>query len=317
MASRNTLDTNLLRVRTVTAFNPTTSDFIQPAQIPVIGDQGGVKWMSSLEFLSSISVPKVRCSVLDILNTVQPGISTMSTITASTLKTYLMSTVGGLGQSSYVSTSQMNLELDFLSQRHGFYISSTTLYDVIVALSNLSVIEGIGPIPNARASAGSRLSGGYVHTVNPGHYTRYQSSLGGGHMMNATLTSGAGYPGVTVDIGGYKDKFVNTSKLTVDVFNGVNVTFTGGAPAGTAFSTFLVSTNTGGLTVGDPVVYNIPTGTTTFSIPMSRFFIPPTGINRENVPTSLTVGYRTNTGATLTENVPTIGGIFVTLDNMD
>ena len=317
MASRNTLDTNLLRIRSVTAFNPTTSEFIQPAQIPVIGDQGSLKWLSSLEFLSSISVPRVSCSVLDILNTVQPGISTMSTIQSSTLKTYLTSTVAGLGNSAYVSTSYLNKALDSLSLNHGYYISSTTLYDVVLSLSNMSRIDGIGPIPIATGGI-KLMSGGYVHTVNPGNYTRYQSSLLGGHQMTALMNQDSGISGATLDIGGYKNKFVNTSKLTVDVFNGATVAFSGGASAGTAFSTFLISTGTVGYVFGDPVVYQISTTTTAFSIPMTRFYIPPSSINFNNIPNSLTVAYRTNViNATLYENVPTVGGLFVTLDNTD
>jgi hypothetical protein len=317
MASRNTLDTNLLRIRSVTAFNPNTSEFIQPAQIPVIGDQGAVKWMSSLQFLSSISVPKVSCSVLDILNTVQPGISTMSTIGGSTIRSYLTSTVAGLGTSSYVSTSYINEELDRLSMNHGYYISTTTLYDVILSLSNMSRIDSLGPIP--RATNWARLmTGGYVHTMNPGNYTRYQSSLRGGNQMTVAMNQNFAYPGATLDMGGYKNKFVNTSKLTLDIFNGATLTFTGGATAETAVSTFITSTGTLGYVFGDPVVYSIPTGTTSFSIPMTRFYIPPSRINLNNIPNSLTIGYRANVAnATLYENVPTIGGLFVTLDNTD
>lgn len=318
MASRNTLDTNLLRIRNVTAFDPNTSEFIQVAQIPVIGNQGAVKWLSSLEFLSSISVPKVSCSVLDILNTVQPGISTMSTVNASTVRSYLTSTVAGLGQSAYVSTSYLSLELDFLSMRHGYYISSTTLYDVILSLSNMSRIDSLGPIPNATGGSNA-MSGGYVHTDNPGSYTVYQSSLRSGHQMTVAMAQGIGVPGAVVDIGGYRNRFVNKSKLTLDVFNGATVTFSGaGAPAGTAFSTFLVSTNTSGLIVGDPVVYNVPTNATSLAIPMTKFLLQPSNINLTNVPTCLTVAYCTNaTNATITENVPTVGGMFVTLNNMD
>jgi hypothetical protein len=119
-------------------------------------------------------------------------------------------------------------------------------------------------------------------------------------------------------MGGYKNKFVNTSKLTLDIFNGATLTFTGGATAETAVSTFITSTGTLGYVFGDPVVYSIPTGTTSFSIPMTRFYIPPSRINLNNIPNSLTIGYRANVAnATLYENVPTIGGLFVTLDNTD
>jgi hypothetical protein len=241
----------------------------------------------------------------------------MSTIQASTLRSQLVSTVAGLGQSDYVSTSYLNLALDFLSLSHGYYISSTTLYDVILSLSNMTRIDGLGPIPNA--TGGSNLmSGGYVHTVNPGKYTVYQSSLRSGHQISVAMIQGVGVPGAVADIGGYRNNFVNKSKLTLDVFNGATVTFAGGAIAGTAVSTFLVSTNTGGMIIGDPVVYNVPTNSPSLAIPMTRFLLQPSNINLANVPTSLTVAYCTNTtNATITGNVPSIGGMFVTLNNLD
>lgn len=326
--SRFTLDTNLLRVRNITAFNPVTSEFIQPAQIPVIGDQGIVTWKSSLEFLSSISVPTVSCSVLEILKTVQPGISTMSTIQASTLRSQLVSTVRGLGTSAYVSTTYLENELDMLSMRHGYYISSTTLFDVVSNLSNLTVISGyngyagLGPIPVA--TNGSNLTGGYVYTVNPGKYATYKSSLGCaiGNVAGA-LAQGEGLAGSVVDIRGYGGLYTNKSRLSIDVITNATLTFSGaGAPAGTAFSTLLYSTGTTQFTVntitGDPVVYSVPTGATSFSIPMVKFLVQTPQINLANVPTSLTLAYVINAAnASLQTNIPIKSGIFVTLDNTD
>lgn len=327
--SRFTLDTNLLRVRNITAFNPVTSEFVQPAQIPIIGHQGVLTWKSSLEFLDSISVPTVSCSVLSILNTVQPGISTMSTIQASTLRSQLVSTVRGLGTSTYVSTSYLNNELDMLSVRHGYYISSTTLYDVINNLSNLTVISGfngyagLGPIP--LGTNGSNLTGGYVYTINPGKYATYKSSLGCeiGNVSGA-LTSGQGQAGSVVDIRGYGGLYTNKSRLSIDVITNATLTFSGegGAPAGTAFSTLLYSTGTTQFTVntitGDPVVYSVPTGATSFSIPMVKFLVQSSQINLANVPTSLTLAYVINANnASLQTNIPIKSGIFVTLDNTD
>jgi hypothetical protein len=246
----------------------------------------------------------------------------MSSITASTVASHLVSTVKGLGTSLYVSTTYLENELDFLSLRHGYYISSTTLYDVITNLSNLQYIKGgygtigLGPIPTANFDRPD-LTGGYVYTQNPGYYKRYQSSLLGGTQDTYSMVANTNFYTSLIDIGGYVPNFVNTSKLTVDVFNGATVTFNGGAAAGTSFSTFLLSTNTVGM-VGEPVVYKVSTTATSISIPATRFYIPQSKLNLANIPASLTVGYRTNaTNATLFENVPTVGGLFVTLDNTD
>ena len=85
MSSRYTVDTNILRIRDVYALNPLNADYVQVLQIPSIDVNGKLRWYSTLELLSSISVPSVSCSVLDILTSVQPGISTMSTIQGSTI----------------------------------------------------------------------------------------------------------------------------------------------------------------------------------------------------------------------------------------
>lgn len=303
----------------MTAINPVTSDYIQAESIPIIGQQGQFQWRQPLPFLNAITVPTVDCTALDILQTVQPGISTMSTIQASTLTSYLISTVGGLGTSQYVSTSYLNSALDSLSMTHGWYVSSTTLFDVVANLGNLAVIGNLGPLPNA--TGGSNLSGGYVYTQNAGLYTRYQSSLGGGGDQRLlTLAAGIGQAGKIIDITTYKTKFINTSKLTFDIFTGTTVT---GATAGTAISTFLFVTGTGGILpttptlVGDPVVYTVPTGATTLSIPSVRFLLLSSQITAAGSPASVSIGYRANAAVSLQTNIPTSGGVFVTLDNTD
>lgn len=319
MSSRTSLDTTSLRVRTVTAINPISSDYIQAESIPVIGQQGQLQWRQPLPFLNAITIPTVGCTTLDILQTVQPGISTMSTIHASTVRTYLTSTVGGLGGSLYVSTTYLNNALNNLSLTNGWYISSTTLYEVVASLGNLARIGTLGPIPNA--TGGSNLSGGYVYTANAGLYTRYQSSLGGGGDQRVlTLMAGIGQAGREINIATYQSKFLNTSKLTFDIFTGTSVT---GVTAGTSLSTFLFVTGTGGILpatpilVGDPVIYTVPTGMTSLSIPSVRFLLQPSQILAAGSPASVTIGYRASAGATVQTNIPTIGGIFVTLDNTD
>ena len=133
--SRDSLDTDILRIRNVTAINPKNQDYIQPQHIPNIGRQGVLQWYSSLQFLSTILIPSTGCTALDILTTVQGGISTMSTIQSLALTNSFVSTVLGLQESGYVDTSYILNRINNLSGDYG-YISTTSLYDII---NNLSI----------------------------------------------------------------------------------------------------------------------------------------------------------------------------------
>jgi hypothetical protein len=124
-------NTNILRITRVIAINESNYDYVQPLQIPSVGQSGKLVWYSTLDLLSSISVPKVSCSVLDILTTIQPGLSTFSTIVTSTLKLFLTSTVTGLGTSGYVSTLSL--------------VSTVTgLGSSFVSPSLVSTVQGLG-----------------------------------------------------------------------------------------------------------------------------------------------------------------------------
>jgi hypothetical protein len=235
-SSRFTVDTNILRIRDVYAINLSNAEFIQPLQLPSIGENGRLKWYSSLELLSSISVPGVSTSVLMILSSVQPGISTMSTITASTQTSYLVSTVKGLGSSEYVSTSFLFNQIRLLSQVHK-YVSCTTLYDCFAHLADMRWIgDNAGPM----SLIGSNFTGGYVSTMNPGNYTIYRSTMGfqGGN-INTLLDNTSNATSIIVDIQGFSTKITSVSKLQIDIdLNGV-YDFTGGVGGTCYTSTFL------------------------------------------------------------------------------
>jgi hypothetical protein len=96
-------NTNILRITRVIAINESNYDYVQPLQIPSVGQSGKLAWYSTLDLLSSISIPTVSCSVLHILTTIQPGLSTLSTIFFSTATYAAVSTTAGLGTSGYVS----------------------------------------------------------------------------------------------------------------------------------------------------------------------------------------------------------------------
>ena len=193
MSSRFTIDTNILRIRDVFAFNPANADFIQPGSVPVIATSGKVQWLSSLQFLSTISIPSLSTNILGILEIIQPGLSSLSTAQALTL----MSTVEGLGSSGYVSTSGLYYETSHLSLQYG-YISSTTLVDCIAALGNMQTItgypgnpSGLGPMGMFPAGVDKTLGPrGYVSTLNPGEYHTYRSTLGllGANFRNRSIS---------------------------------------------------------------------------------------------------------------------------------
>ena len=164
MSSRYTSDTNILRVRDVFAINPQNSQFIQPGEIPMIGLNGQLRWYSSLEFFSSISVPTASTSVLGILLSVPEGLSSLSTAITTVTNDIVTSTVAGLGSSDYVSTSYLENIITLLSQDRK-YISATTLYDVIANLGNLPWIGDNGG-PMALLGSNFAAGSGYISTLS-------------------------------------------------------------------------------------------------------------------------------------------------------
>jgi hypothetical protein len=186
-------NTNILRITRVIAINESNYDYVQPLQIPSVGDSGKLVWYSTLDLLSTISIPTVSCSVLHILTTIQPGLSTLSTIFSSTLTNTAISTTVGLGTSGYVSclslvsttlaltnsivqatgvsVSQFNSSiigfgssgyvssLSLVSTTQGLgtsgYISSTSIVSTVDGLGSLSYISSASLVSTVRGLGSS------------------------------------------------------------------------------------------------------------------------------------------------------------------
>jgi len=317
MSSRLTVDTTTLKVRDVFCLN-NNADYIQPASIPVIGDFGKLKWFSSIEFLSSISVPVLSTTILDILASVRPGFSSMSTIFGSTTTSAFVSTVAGLGSSEYVSTAGLNTRITQLSYNDG-YISSTTLYDCFTNMADMRQITGqIGPMVKFLSGVGSNLSNGYISTMNPGNYRIYKSTMGlSGTNVNRTMTDGEIFGSATIDITGFNTKIVNSSYLRLDVNANITLGYSGNGPIVTSFSTYLVNASNPSQIVGTPVRLifggsNAMIGNLSYLL-SSNDLVP--------YPSLLQIRHRLINGAgsnaSLRTQIPEVGGVFATLDNTD
>lgn len=309
MSSRFTVDTTYLKIRDVFAFNANSGEVIQRDSVPVIGDEGHIDWKSSLEFISSISVPKLSTTVLGILSMIQPGLSTLSTVYFSTTASFLTSSIQGLGSlpnnNDYVSTSKLLFTVGRLTGDYG-YISSTQLYDCINRLGNLNTI---GPILNIGSNFPER---GYVSTLNPGEYRIYQSSLQlqGANLVNTAITNTAILTVANIDIGGYTSHIVGSSKMRVDI--NTNFSLTHPTSVLRNFSTFLTR-NLYNLPIGSPVVMNYTA--TSLSIPYMSFTLNYTDLAGFVGPLQLKCF--TDSSGTITTQLPDVGGIHITLDNTD
>ena len=276
MSSRISLDTTSLTIRDVFCVNR-NADVIQPISIPVPGANGKLQWLSSVEFLSTISVPTTSTSLLNYIQQVGSTFSTLSTMFNVSTTLFINSTIKGLG-----SIPNGN---DYLS-------SSALVYQ----FKNLATNYG------------------YVSTVNAGNYRIYKSSLGlQGTNIATTMTNGANVASGSVGLGGYVSKVVNTSQMRIDVNANIQVGYTAGS-ALTTFSTVLVNTANSQI-VGDPVSLTFNSSNATIanlsfllnSAQLTPF--PPTLELRHVLP----VGTNLN----VVTNIPQVGGIFVTLDNTD
>jgi hypothetical protein len=321
MSSRFTVDTTILKVRDVFCMN-LKNDYIQVASIPVIGEYGKIEWYSSLEFLSSISVPTLSTSILNILESVSPGFSTMSTLITSTINITLRSTIAGLGSlpngNDYISSSKLNHRIDLLSYDHG-YISSTCLYDSITNLADMRrITQTVGPMVKFLSGNGSNLTRGYVSTMNPGNYRIYKSTLGfSGTNVNETLEDGEIYGSATIDITGFSTKIVTASYLRLDVNANIMLGYTGSGPTQTSFSTFLVNASNTSQILGTPVSLtfsgpNATIGNLNYLLSSNDFVPYP---NLIQIRHRLVNGQGSN--ANLTTQIPQAGGVFATLDNTD
>jgi hypothetical protein len=317
MSSRLTVDTTTLKVRDVFCLN-SNGDYIQPQSIPVIGNFGKINWLSSIEFFSSISVPILSTTILDILASVRPGISSLSTAFGTAMTNGFRSTVAGLGSSDYVSTTGLNTRITQLSYDSG-YISSTTLYDCFTNMADMQQITGkIGPMVKFLSGVGSNLSGGYVSTMNPGNYRIYKSTMGlSGTNVNRTMTDGEIFGSATIDITGFNTKIVNSSYLRLDVNANITLGYSGNGPLITSFSTYLVNASNPSQIVGTPVRLsfggsNAMIGNLSYLLSSNDLVPYP---NLVQIRHRLINGVGSN--ASLRTQIPEVGGVFVTLDNTD
>lgn len=289
--------------------NSKTDAFIKYDSFPVIGDAGKVVWNNPSEFLGGISC--MSTTVLGLLESVQPGMSTLSTGFTRGLRSMLISSVNGLGN-PYVSTSHLMAQITELTQVYS-YISSTSFYDCVKGLSNLETITyTIAPMILFLQTQDSNFAPySYINTVNPGGFRNYYSTLGfTGGLNNASINSGV--QSLTVDLGGFQ--ILASSKLRLDINANVSVTYTT-APLpqsiDTNFSTFLQN---GTRPVGTPVVVNY----SNMNFTMSKFTYFLTAADLTSRPLSISMWHRItnfdNTNAKITV-VPT--GVSATLINMD
>ena len=297
-ASRFTLDTTTIRVRSVIAKNPDTGLPIEEGYIPVIAQEGAVAWKNPYEFLSTVSIPQLNTSFLGALQMVQPGLSSLSTVFYSTMESRMASTVEGLGSVGYVSTSKLFDSINNLGSRG--YISTQTLYNCINRLGDL---QRISP---------SFANVGYVSTLHPGEYKIYQSSLGlqGNNLGQAVTALAPNFtPSAIIDIGGFSSHIVGSSKMKIEVNTNVWITHTGAAQ--TTMSTFLTAAGETSV-IGTPVV--ITYNKSSASLGNATFLLNSNDIQgRPN----LQLCHSLTRGGTIETTIPLTGGIHVTLDNTD
>ncbi len=289
--SRYTLDTNILQVRDVIALSPGTNNFIGSNYRPVVGDKGKIQWQTPEESLSSIYISSISTNALAALNSV-PQIS-----------------------STYVSQEQLSTTVNNLSLVNK-YISATTLYDCLASLGAMSNIGAeFGPM-----IFGSNLSGGYVSTIHPGEYRVYQSSITVADTNldfistsnNLTLSS------IAINLSGFSTHFVSTSKLRIDIQANIHPSFYGGLYDNAYLSTFLINPAFN-LRVGDVAKTRIPPYMSNGSLGSFSFLLGWSDLILGLSSVQLCHRYYTlyNDPCDFTTMVPAVGGVFVTLNNMD
>ena len=320
MSSRFTLDTNIITIRDVFAFNAKTDEVIPGNYFPVIKNDAKLEWLAPDSFLESISIPTRNTSVLELMKNIQPGFSTLSTNFSRVRDVILRSTVTGLVQSDYVNFLRLNSKFIGLTAEHGF-ISSTSLYDCVRGLSKMDYITNyISPMVLFVNAAGSNfLPSGYVSTINPGNFHIYYSTLNitGNNLTNATMNNTTTVESIGINLGGYENLLLNTSKLRVDITGNMTVTYTNPPQPQsilTTFSTFLFNGTT---PIGTPVVVNYSNAI--FNTGKLTYFLQKSDLTP--FPASITLRHRItnpdNTNADITTSIPNVGGIQVRVNNMD
>ena len=302
MSSRISLDTTSLTIRDVFCLNR-NADVIQPISIPVAGANGKLQWLSSVEFLSTISIPTTSTSLFNYITYLgQEAISNFSTLSTNiNIVRINLSTVGS------------NLS------------AFENVYNISTPIIVNSTITGLGSIPNGHDYLSSSAltyqfqnlaaNYGYVSTVNPGAYRIYKSSLGlQGPNASTIMLNGANISSGTIGLQGFSSKAVSTSYMRIDVNANIALVYPTQLASLTTFSTILVNPSNSQI-IGDPVSLTFNASNAT--IANLSFLLNPT--NLTPFPSTLQIRHVLNTGDSLNiiTNIPQIGGIFVTLDNTD
>jgi len=255
MSSRFTLNTNILNIRDVFVFNPITDEIIRRDYFPVIQADAKLAWVEPFSFVGNISC--LNATVGEIMYSIQPSFSSLSTNFTQGRASILRSTVAGLGSSEYVSSLTESAVVTQLTSDFS-YISSTTLHHCIESLGKLDIItNSFGPMAMFLGGAFSNFSGsGYVSTIHPGQYKTYYSTLGfTGGLSNVVIGTTPVQSGI-INIGGYSNNILQESKMRIDIIGSANISYTNPPTpqsVATSFSTFLYN---GTRPVGIPVVTN-------------------------------------------------------------
>lgn len=236
--------------------NSKTGAFIEYDSFPVIRQGGALKWNTPSEFLGGISC--LNTTVLGLLESIQPGLSSLSTNFTRYLDSKLPGLVNGY---PYVSSMTFIKTFNDLGSEYG-YISKGDFYNCVKGFNTLESLTYTIPtmILFLQAVGSNFGSSGYVDTAHPGGFHNYYSTLGvTGGLTNANI--GGGIQSLSLDLGGFE--FLNSSKMRLDIYANVTVTYTSPATP-VSFNTSLYN---GSGAVGTPVVVNY----TNLTFTMSKF----------------------------------------------
>ena len=305
MSSRISLDTTSLTIRDVFCLNK-NADVIQPISIPVAGANGKLQWLSSLEFLSTISIPTTSTSLLNYITILGQQAGNNFSTSASNINTL-----------SNILTSNINTVATNLN-------TLGTVFSISTPIFINSTITGLGSIPDGNNYLSSSAltyqfqnlaaNYGYVSTVNPGAYRIYKSSLRlEGSNASTIMLNGANISSGIIGLQGFSSNAVSTSYMRIDVNANIQIGYSVGTLL-TTFSTILVNPSTSQI-IGDPVSLTFNASNAT--IANLSFLLTPTHLTP--FPSTLQICHVLKAGNNLnvTTNIPQIGGIFVTLDNTD
>jgi hypothetical protein len=313
MSSRFTINTNILKIRDVFVLDPKTDEFLETGYFPVIQDDAKLTWVEPFSFIGGISC--LNTTAGDLMYSIQPGFSTLSTSFTLERDTILENMIANLGSAGYVSTST---ELSIITELTATfsYISSTLLYDCIESLVKLDNITNyMGSMAMFLGGAFSNYPAyGYVKTVNPGQYTTYYSTLGfSGNLSNIPISINP-VESIFIDIGGYSTNMLQASKMKIDIIGSANITYTNPPQEQsvvTNFSSFLYN---GTRPIGTPVVMNYSNAN--YTAPGFTYLL-----NNSDLypfPTQLTLQHRiSNIDSTFANITTSFQGIHMRLINKD